>query len=949
MKYFKYLLLLIPFLSFAHGDHGHYSHEELSKVSRLRIFTTPSQIKSLQENGMSIDHGVWRSDIYFECEVFEKDLALLALTTTQYEITYKDANDYYAERNLLFKNAKDPAGTCKIDDGLEGQYVVPENFNYGSFAGFYTYDELIGHLDNMADKYPDLITVKAPIDTFKTHQGRDIFWMKMSDNPYQDESTSEQQVLYTALHHSREPMSMMQLVFSMYYLLENYDKDPIIKSIVDGHELYFVPCLNPDGYNLDQEFATQTGNNTNFAYWRKNGRDNDENGVINENDGVDLNRNYDFYWGLDNNGSSPNIQSQTYRGPSPASEPETQAINWLCRQNDFVMALNCHSYSNILIHPWAYIPFDPTPDSTLFRTIGKALTIDNEYAVGTGDELLGYSVNGDSDDWMYGDSTKNKILAFTPEVGSGADGFYPPQERIVPLCLGTLLQNINTVRCLNNYAYPTLIEEDITDEISTIEFEILQAGLQAAPLNIKFDYVNGNSTYENYELDLLFSETENISLLFYPDDNLTANDEIGVIMTFEYEDGINEEFKFLWDYPGEAANNIDTFVNYEDDGTSFENWTTSNSWGLTEELSYSPPSSYTDSEGGSYSPGVNSVILNEVIDLTEAGFAELNFWCRWQIEANYDYLQIFAVDVESGAKTSLCGEYTKTGDNFYLTSDEPYYDSFQYDWVEETIDLSSFLGKEIQIEFYLFADQFVEEDGFYFDDIRIITDVESESDIEPEVQRGSIGDFVFNDTNKDGLQSEGEEGIDGVSVFLFDADNTIIPLQTTTTANGGLYEFLEVDISINYILGFETPIDFEPTIYGDGASTGNPLDSDLNPDNGLTEAITLTDGDFNRTIDAGFSSTLIEPTSMSNAAISFNLYPNPADKIINFDLADLRGDNLIINITNIEGKLIKSIPLTSLDKSIIQTDVSELSDGLFFCQLYDGNVLLKTSKLIIAH
>jgi hypothetical protein len=63
----------------------------------------------------------------------------------------------------------------------------------------------------------------------------------------------------------------------------------------------------------------------------KNLRDNDNNGVFDPQlDGVDLNRNYGYNWGYDDEGSSGYEGSDNYRGPSPFSEPETKAIQYLC-------------------------------------------------------------------------------------------------------------------------------------------------------------------------------------------------------------------------------------------------------------------------------------------------------------------------------------------------------------------------------------------------------------------------------------------------------------------------------------------------------------------------------------------------------------------------------------------------------------------------------------------
>ncbi len=105
-------------------------------------------------------------------------------------------------------------------------------------------------LDSMALLYPNLITVKQAISPINSIQGRPIYYVKISDNPNVDEP--EPEVLYTALHHSREPASLSQLIFFMWYLLENHSTDPDVQFLVNNTELYFIPCVNPDGYEYNK-------------------------------------------------------------------------------------------------------------------------------------------------------------------------------------------------------------------------------------------------------------------------------------------------------------------------------------------------------------------------------------------------------------------------------------------------------------------------------------------------------------------------------------------------------------------------------------------------------------------------------------------------------------------------------------------------------------------------
>src|SRR5690606_2209606 len=115
----------------------------------------------------------------------------------------------------------------------------------------------------------------------------------ISDQP--DVDQDEPEVLYDALHHAREPASLSQLIFYMWYLLENYGTNDEVTYLVDSTEMYFVPCVNPDGYVYNWNNHPTGG-----GMWRKNRRVNG-NGTF----GVDLNRNYGHEWGYNNTGSSP--------------------------------------------------------------------------------------------------------------------------------------------------------------------------------------------------------------------------------------------------------------------------------------------------------------------------------------------------------------------------------------------------------------------------------------------------------------------------------------------------------------------------------------------------------------------------------------------------------------------------------------------------------------------
>ena len=142
----------------------------------------------------------------------------------------------------------------------------------------------------------------------KTVNGQDIIAMKVSKNARKDKDGKKPSVLYARRQHAREWITPEMNRRLMHHVLDNYGSDPKITRLVDKNELWFVPVANPDGYDFTFE--------PDQRLWRKNLRDNNNDGTIAPGDGVDLNRNFQTKWGYDNEGSSPNTGSETYRGPS---------------------------------------------------------------------------------------------------------------------------------------------------------------------------------------------------------------------------------------------------------------------------------------------------------------------------------------------------------------------------------------------------------------------------------------------------------------------------------------------------------------------------------------------------------------------------------------------------------------------------------------------------------
>lgn len=290
-------------------------------------------------------------------------------------------------------------------------------------GGYHTYSEVMAALDSMHALHPSITTAKTDIG----HSLEDsVIWaIKISDNPEVDED--EPEVFFNSLIHAREPAGMEVLLYFMWYLLDNYGSDPDATHLVNDREIWVVPVANPDGYCYNEYQHPEGG-----GMWRKNRY------YCGSGDwGVDLNRNWGYMWGYDNSGSSPYCDEETYRGPSAFSEPATQAMRDFYLSRNFVMSLDNHCHGDWLLIPWGY-DYIYTPDHNLFVAITESMAVFNGYTPATCWEAM-YPVNGGSIDWEYAELG---IIGVSPEIGNEDDGFWPPPERILPLCELNLQPNL---------------------------------------------------------------------------------------------------------------------------------------------------------------------------------------------------------------------------------------------------------------------------------------------------------------------------------------------------------------------------------------------------------------------------------------------------------------------------------------------------------------------------
>jgi len=254
--------------------------------------------------------------------------------------------------------------------------------------------------------FPHLVKVES---IGKSVENRDI-WAVHITNFFFQSDTPKRSVIFDSMHHAREVMTPEVALDIVDYLTKNYTTDSKVAKWVNNYDIWVVPMVNPDGNNKVWNSSSM---------WRKNTR-----GGY----GVDINRNYTHEWNSCN-GSSGSQSSDTYRGPSAGSEPETQALMSLAARVRPMFNISYHSFSEIVIYPYGCSPKHlPEPDRAIYEGVGKELAKklvrdsgNGSYDAGTSYELL-YDVDGGSVDFMY---ASEKIMSFVVEVNSDNQGFQP--------------------------------------------------------------------------------------------------------------------------------------------------------------------------------------------------------------------------------------------------------------------------------------------------------------------------------------------------------------------------------------------------------------------------------------------------------------------------------------------------------------------------------------------
>nr|XP_034835291.1 carboxypeptidase B-like [Maniola hyperantus] len=290
-------------------------------------------------------------------------------------------------------------------------------FEYHSFQAIQEY------IENMSKRHPDLVTLQ---NLGTSYQGRRMKLVKISSDP----DAGNPIIFIDAGIHAREWVAPAMAV----YLVHRLVNDPEARQELDGVDWYILPVVNPDGYEYTRTSRAH-------RLWRKT---RSKNNLLNC-FGVDGNRNYGFKWAVSGVSSNP-CDTETYAGPKPFSEVETQMVRNIMMENSKRLKLyvSLHSYGQYLVYPWGYtgdfLPKEWKKLDNLARSVSDAV----QKAGGKPFRVLSagkwYPAAGGSDDFAYG--VIGVPYSYTMELTDGYEFIYP--ERLLRIVLPQFYEGFRT-------------------------------------------------------------------------------------------------------------------------------------------------------------------------------------------------------------------------------------------------------------------------------------------------------------------------------------------------------------------------------------------------------------------------------------------------------------------------------------------------------------------------
>ncbi|KAG7379313.1 hypothetical protein PHYPSEUDO_008741 [Phytophthora pseudosyringae] len=444
----------------------------------------------------------------FVLEVEEEDGSEAANVLLELSVGGTDAKLAVQLIALSSANASDPY--CAPQHSSSSNCRAHESFSprLGAVRGSLSVDEVEAFIDEVAAAFPLIAQAE---DLGRSVEGRPLRALCLGAC-YAPEDQKVPQALFTGMHHAREPISMMNLVYTIDILTSDYrNGDLAALELLTSRQLWFILVVNPDGY-AHNEMARVWEHNK--MGQRKSGAPTCDKSPPDA--GVDLNRNYDACFARDSKGSSNDPCGDDYNGPRAFSEPETQAVRDIVVRNtsDFSVALNYHSYGKYFNLPFAcQAEGEPTePNNSMFVALAREMAYFNGFSYGQSwkDSNL-YTVNGETSDWMW---QAHGVFAMSPEVGPGFDvqsvpGFWPLPADVPQLSSELHYSNLHITRMagpvyslvVKGVQLGAIDDGGSTSSFVSVDVAISNSGLRSATAELVGSvFINGSSASDAVQL-----------------------------------------------------------------------------------------------------------------------------------------------------------------------------------------------------------------------------------------------------------------------------------------------------------------------------------------------------------------------------------------------------------------------------------------------------------------
>ncbi|KAM0227791.1 hypothetical protein ACHAPO_011267 [Fusarium lateritium] len=297
--------------------------------------------------------------------------------------------------------------------------VHPDKTYFKSYHNFEQHTQFLKDLQSSFPKNSEVFY------TGKSVEGRDIQGIHLWGKSGKGKNPA---IIWHGNVHAREWISSMTVEYLAWKLVQGYhDKNKLSRSIIDSHDFYILPIVNPDGF----VYTTKSD-----RLWRKNRQKGAHKTCV----GTDINRNWPYKWDIPG-GSSTDPCNETYRGRKPGDTPEIKALTnhtmAIAQKTGIRSYIDWHSYSQLILLPYGYTcNHNATNTNYQMELAGEVATAIEDYEgtyfnYGPTCQTI-YQTSGGSSDWVY--DVAEAELAWGIELRPGrlrGDGFVLPPKNII--------------------------------------------------------------------------------------------------------------------------------------------------------------------------------------------------------------------------------------------------------------------------------------------------------------------------------------------------------------------------------------------------------------------------------------------------------------------------------------------------------------------------------------